>query len=201
MGDWMAAIYDPIVAPLDPMGMRAWRQWAVGEANGRVLELGVGTGLNLKYYRKATAVVGIDPNGASLERAHARAHDHPGPLLFCRAGAERLPFGDDVFDSLVGSLVFCTIPDPDDALKEAWRVLQPGGRLRIVEHVRMANRVMAGLQDFVTPFWSSIAGGCHLNRDTRAAVEKAGFEIRACHRRLGGLLIGIDAIKPASGDA
>lgn len=174
------------------MGVRKWREWTVRAARGRVLEIGVGTGLNLPHYRTANSIAAIDPDAESLQRARARRN---ALISLHQARAEELPFADESFDSVVGTLTFCSIGDPARALNEARRVLKPGGMFRLVEHVRVENRWIAGAQDAVTPLWKSIAGNCHLNRDTRAAVARAGFHIRAVHRHIGGLFIGIDAVK------
>jgi ubiquinone/menaquinone biosynthesis C-methylase UbiE len=195
MGELLAAIYDPLIAPFDSMGVRQWREWVVRAARGRVLELGVGTGLNLPHYRAAESIAAIDPDGASLRRALARRNGRGETITLHQARAEELPFADESFDAVVGTLTFCTIGDAARALAEARRVLKTGGAFRIVEHVRVDNRFIAGAQDLVTPLWKEIAGGCHLNRDTRAAVERAGFQVRAVHRHIGGLFIGIDAVK------
>ncbi len=196
MGELLAAMYDPLVAPLDSMGVRRWREWAVSAARGRTLELGVGTGLNLPHYRAAESVAAIDSDGASLRRALSRRNGNGESITLYQARAEALPFVDGTFDAVVGTLTFCSIGDPARALSEARRVLKSGGAFRLVEHVRADNQLMAGLQDLATPLWKEIAAGCHLNRDTRAAVEQAGFRVRAVHRRIGGLFIGIDAVKP-----
>ena len=195
MGELLAALYDPLIAPFDPMGVRRWREWVVSAAQGRVLELGVGTGLNLPHYRAATSIAAIDPDGASLRRALTRRNGRGEMITLHQARAEELPFADASFDAVVGTLTFCTVGDPARALAEARRVLKTGGAFRIVEHVRVDNRFIAGAQDLVTPLWKEIAGGCHLNRDTRAAVERAGFRVRAVYRHIGGLFIGIDAVK------
>ncbi len=194
MSDLLASVYDPIVAPLDWMGLRKWRRWAVGAARGRVLEIGVGTGLNLKHYRDDARVAAIDPDAASLKLALPRRNGNAGAIVLHNSRAEELPFADEAFDAVVGTLVFCTIADAPRALNEAKRVLKKGGALRLVEHVRVRHRVIGGVQDALTPAWKAIAGGCHLNRDTLALVERAGFRVCAVHRKFGGLLIGIDAV-------
>jgi ubiquinone/menaquinone biosynthesis C-methylase UbiE len=195
MGELVTMLYDPLVAPLDPMGLRKWRQWAVSAAHGHVLELGVGTGLNLPHYAAAESVTAIDPDEASLRRAFSRLNRSRAAISLQQARAEELPFPDGAFDTVVGTLVFCTISDPGRALSEVQRVLKPGGTVRLIEHVRVGNRVIAGAQDAVTPFWSQIAGGCHLNRDTLAEVERAGLHVTMLHRRIGGLFIGINAVR------
>ena len=190
----LAAIYDPLVAPFDSFGVRKWRQWVVSAAHGRVLELGVGTGLNLGHYRAVESVAAIDPDGASLQRAMARRDGNAQAISLNQARAEELPFADASFDVVLGTLVFCTIGEPTRALAEVRRVLKSGGTFRLVEHVRVENRWVAGAQDTITPLWKQLAGGCHLNRDTLSAVERAGFHVRGVSRHIGGLFIGIDAV-------
>jgi ubiquinone/menaquinone biosynthesis C-methylase UbiE len=191
----LATLYDPIIAPFDFFGVRRWRQWTTRAARGRTLEIGVGTGLNLPHYRAAEAVTAIDPDGASLERARNRRNGRGEIVTLSQARAEDLPFADESFDAVVGTLTFCSIGDPERALREVRRVLKPGGAFRLVEHVRVQNRWLARLQDALTPAWKSIAGNCHLNRDTPRLIERTGFRVRAVNRLIGGLFIGIDAVK------
>ena len=193
MGEMLAAMYDPLIAPFDWFGVRQWREWVVGAARGRVLEIGVGTGLNLLRYRAAQTIAAIDPDGASLRRARTRRNG--GAISLHQARAEELPFVDAAFDAVLATFVFCSVGEPTRALAETRRVLKPGGTLRLVEHVRVSNRLVAGAQDAITPLWKELAGGCHLNRDTLAAVERAGFRVRAVKRLIGGLFIGIDATR------
>lgn len=193
MAKRIAASYDTIIAPLDSFGVRQWRRWAVGSVNGCVLEIGVGTGLNLPYYRAAQLIAAIDPDGESLSRAIERRNG--ASVSLHQARAEALPFVDDTFDAVVGTLTFCSIDEPARALSEVRRVLKAGGVLRLVEHVRVHNRLIAGMQDALTPLWKQVAGNCHLNRDTLAAVEHAGFHVRQVNRLMGGLFIGIDAVR------
>ena len=189
-----ATIYDPIIAPFDFFGVRRWRQWATRAACGRTLEIGVGTGLNLPHYRAAQSVAAIDPDGASLKRALNRRDGRGEIVSLYQARAEDLPFADASFDAVVGTLTFCSIGDPERALREVRRVLKPGGAFRLVEHVRVKNRLIARAQDALTPLWREMAGNCHLNRDTAQMIERAGFRVRAVRRLIGGLFIGIDAV-------
>jgi ubiquinone/menaquinone biosynthesis C-methylase UbiE len=198
MSELLAAMYDPLIAPFDPLGVRKWREWVAGAARGRTLEVGVGTGLNLPLYRGDRGVVSvaaIDPDGASLRRAAARRNGNANIVTLHQARAEALPFADESFDAVVGTLTFCTIGDPARALDEARRVLKTGGAFRLVEHVRVHNRLVASAQDLMTPLWKEIAGGCHLNRNTLSAVEGAGLHVLRVSRLFGGLFIGIDAVK------
>ena len=193
MSDSTTNWYDPIIAPFDHLGVRQWREWVVRDVRGRVLELGVGTGLNLPRYRAAAMLAAIDPDLGSLQ--HALARRNGKPITLHQARAEALPFAADSFDAVVATLTFCSVGDPLRGLREAARVLKPGGAFRLVEHVRVDNRVIGGVQDALTPAWKRIAGNCHLNRDTLALVRQAGFQVRGVREHLGGIFIGIDAIK------
>ena len=128
-------------------------------------------------------------------RARERRNGIAQFISLQQASAEALPFAAESFDSVVATLAFCTIGDPARALTEVRRVLKSGGAFRLVEHVRVHNRPIAAVQDLLTPMWQQVAGGCHLNRDTLAAVEQAGFRVRGMRQLFGGLVIGIDAVK------
>lgn len=193
MAGTLGTAYDLLIAPFDDLGVRRWRQWTTHIARGRTLEIGVGTGLNLPHYRTARAIAAIDPDGASLARAARRHNGHKVGLY--QARAEELPFADETFDAIVGTLTFCSIGDPERAAREVWRVLKRGGALRLVEHVRVENRLMARAQDALTPLWRKLAGNCHLNRDTVHLITRAGFRVRAVNRLVGSLFVGIDAVK------
>jgi len=162
-----------------------WRRWLVEGARGRTLDLGTGTGRNLPVYGPgARPLVAVEPCLATLRRARERA---PGvPVV--QARAEALPFRDGAFDTVVSGLVFCSVGDVPAGLAEIRRVLAPGGRLRMLEHVRSRSRLGARLQDLVQPAWTAFAGGCHPNRDTEAAVARAGFAIEEEGRREAGTL-------------
>ncbi len=190
----VARVYNPVVKPLDRLGLRDWRAWATARACDRVLEIGAGTGLNFSYYGACATVVAFDPDPDMLEEIE-NSESAAARVLIVRAGAQALPFPDECFDAGIGTLVFCTIPQPLRALKEVRRVLKPGASLRLVEHVRGRNPLLGGLMDAATPFWKSIAGGCHLNRNTLEAVGAAGFDIIGVEKKWRGLLIGIDARK------
>lgn len=204
MSELSAAIYDPVVAPLEVLGLRRWRQWAVSAGGApandsrparRVLEIGIGTGANLAYHSAADIVAAVDPDSASLRRAAAKLNGRGGSIGLHQARAEELPFADGAFDAVIGTLTFCTIADPARGLREAHRVLKTGGTLRLVEHVRAPNRALAWIQEVMTPGWKIIADGCHLDRDTATMVERAGFHLRSVQARVAGILIGIDAVK------
>jgi ubiquinone/menaquinone biosynthesis C-methylase UbiE len=169
----LARTLDVVMRPMYPA-----RRLVVPEATGRVLEVGVGTGLNFGLYRDVTSLEGIDPDPFMLERARARVGELPFPATLHQAGAERMPFEDDSFDTAVITFTLCTIPDPVASLAEVRRVLRRGGRLLFVEHTRSIQPLVAGVQEALTPLWKKIGGGCHLNRRAVELVRTAGFDVR-----------------------
>lgn len=165
--------YDLFMEVAERFGLRHWRQQLVGEANGRVLDLGCGTGRNLRLFAAESKVTGLELDLGLLSAARRRAPD----LSLVVGRAEDLPFRSRSFDTVVSSLVFCSVADPERGLRETARILDPRGQLRMLEHVRSNHRLLGWLQDVIQPAWTWLAGGCHPNRRTEATVEQAGFVI------------------------
>ncbi len=185
-------LYDATLALAERTGLKRWRQWLCAGAEGRVLDLGCGTGRNLPLLPPGS--VGADPALDSLRRARRRA---PGARLV-QARAEALPFRAAVFDTVVSGLVFCSVDDPGAGLREVRRLLRSGGRLRMLEHVRSEGRWRARVQDWIQPAWTRLTGGCRPNRATERAVEAAGFAIdRATRRAQGNLRRFVARIAPS----
>ncbi len=173
---WFASIYDSMTARAERTFMRDVRDEIAGGARGRVLEIGAGTGANFPYYNDQTEeLIATEPDPHMLKRAKSRAEDVGRTIELRQAPAEELPFDDDSFDTVVSTLVMCTVPDPLRALSEVRRVLKPSGELRMFEHVRYENAFGAFWQDLVTPPWRWFVAGCHPNRDTAGLVREAGF--------------------------
>jgi ubiquinone/menaquinone biosynthesis C-methylase UbiE len=169
-----AAVYDTINGPLERGILAEHRTRLLGGLTGTVLDVGAGTGVNLAHLRRATRIVAAEPDAAMRSRLVTKLATTSMPVDVSDATAESLPFPDASFDVVVFTLVLCTVPDPGRALREAHRVLKPDGRLVALEHVRDSGR-LATWQDHITPLWTRLSAGCHPNRDTGRAIERAGF--------------------------
>jgi ubiquinone/menaquinone biosynthesis C-methylase UbiE len=156
--------------------LEARQRW-VPRAHGDVLELGVGSGLNLAFYdaAKVGKVTGIDPSASLLVRAASRVAEAPVPVELIRGRAEALPFPDRSFDSAVVTYSLCSVGDPARALAEVRRVLRPGGELVFVEHGLARDAGTQRWQRWLTPLWRRVGGGCHLDRDMAAILRDAGY--------------------------
>ena len=158
----------------------SYRQRTIETARGLVLEVGVGSGLNLPLYGPAVArVVALDLSPELLRLAHERKVDAIVPVSLIRASAEHLPFADAAFDAIVMTWTLCSIPNPMAALTEMRRVLRPGGRLIFVEHGLSPEIRTARWQRRLTPYWKHFSGGCHLDRKTDDLIRAAGFQVDA----------------------
>jgi len=150
---------------------------------GRVIEVGAGNGLNFPYYpATVTEVLAVEPEPYLRRLALAAARQAPVPIRVVDGAAEALPAHDTAVDAVVASLVLCTVAELDRALAEAHRVLRPGGTLRFYEHVRAENPRLAHWQDRLERPWGWLAGGCHPNRDTVAAITAAGLRVAQLER-------------------
>ena len=174
-----ARFYERISTRLDEAGEREHRIELVGEARGRVLEVGSGNGLNFEHYALASMVVAMEPEPTMLRIARPRGREAKVPVAFLRGVAESLPFPADSFDTVVASLVMCSVGSPARAAAEMRRVLRPGGELRFLEHIRSSNRAWAAVQDGFAPVWSLFSGGCHPNRDTPVTLRAAGLDVES----------------------
>lgn len=170
-----------------------WREWVTDKARGLVLEIGAGDGVNLPYYHPDARVIVTEPDADSMELITESLGEREDNVTLAQVDAEDLPFPDASFDAVVGTLVFCTIPNAPRALKEVRRVLKPNGSLRLVEHVRAKNPLGRAFMQLANPAWHWMTGGCNINRDTLRAVRAAGFDVIGLHKQMMGLIIGIDA--------
>ncbi|MGH2738990.1 MAG: class I SAM-dependent methyltransferase [Actinomycetota bacterium] len=174
-----ARFYEWLSKACDRSGALEHRKEVAGDARGRVLEIGSGNGLNFTHYGKADFVVAVEPEPNMLRRAAVRTGGAPTTVRLIRGVAEALPFPDGVFDTVVSSLVLCTVIDPARAAAEIRRVLGPSGELRFVEHVRSEQPRAARWQDLANRLWGPFSGGCNVNRDTLATLRAGGFDVEA----------------------
>jgi ubiquinone/menaquinone biosynthesis C-methylase UbiE len=187
--DRIASPYDRGMAPLERLWLARLRARLVPHARGNVLEIGVGTGANLPYYRPSTCVTAIDESPDMLAVAARRAASLGNCASLGQMDVEALAFPDGAFDSVVASLVFCSVVDQSRALGELRRVLRyPGGRLLLLEHMRPHARPLAWLADLLNIPWYAFNGRCHINRETQLSVARAGFELEQVESVLGGLV-------------
>lgn len=186
---WLAPVYDRLAAPLEHRSLARWRRstWAEVPEGGLGLEVGAGTGANFSYYPAGARLVATDVSPRMLARACRKPERRGTPLVACDVQA--LPFPDGVFDWAAETLVFCEVPDPAAGLRELGRVLKPGGRLVMLEHVRPPGWL--GLAADVLTAASAPLWGEHFNRDVAAAARAAGFHIerRAWLWRRGVVLL------------
>jgi ubiquinone/menaquinone biosynthesis C-methylase UbiE len=188
----------------DRPAVRRWedplRREIVGQAQGIVLEVGAGGGQNFPFYdaHRVLRVEATEPEEAMQVVARRHLGSAPVPITLTDAAVEALPFPDAQFDSVVATLVFCSVGEPMLGLREIWRVLKPGGMLLLVEHVRAQGKVAVWVQDALVPVTTHLCGNCHWNRDTRRAVLETGFLLTQERQVSGGLepVLMMTAIRP-----
>lgn len=182
MGWLFAAMYDVMTRKAEEAGVREWRAELLAGAAGRVVELGAGTGLNLPLYPESAAesVAATEPDRHMRSRLDRRARSIARPAVeVVDASADSLPFDDGSVDTVVSTLVLCTVPDAEESIREAMRVLRPGGALIFLEHVAHDDPRVYRRQRRWEPFWKWFAQGCHLTRPTGQWIRDAGFEIES----------------------
>jgi ubiquinone/menaquinone biosynthesis C-methylase UbiE len=177
-----APVYDRMSRASEEAGLRELRRGLLSDASGRVLEIGAGTGVNLPLYGDGLeSLVVTDPEPPMLRRLQEAARAHAPDAEVLHAPAEDLPFEDDSFDTVVSTLVLCGVGDQPRALREARRVLRPGGRLLFLEHVRADEPGLARLQDRVN-WLNRLVAGCECNRRTLDAIEAEDFAVSRLER-------------------
>lgn len=181
------------MAPLEKKYIAEWRRKLVNQATGKVLEIGGGTGINFPLYKKCDEVITIEPNPYMIEKAKVRQQQASVPIQIIKNKGEQLPFPDNHFDTIVITLVLCSVDNMEQVLQECKRVLKPSGKLLVLEHIKMEQPFFAGLQHLLTPVWKHIADGCHLNRNPEKLIKECGFEIVSRKKYLSSLVISLTA--------
>jgi SAM-dependent methyltransferase len=192
-GRLFAALYEPVVGAAEKAGLAEMRERLLADASGRTLEIGAGTGFNLPHYPAAvTELVLTEPSPAMAKRLRRKARQAGRAAQVVETPGERLPFPDASFDTVVSTLVLCTVARPAAAVAEVTRVLKPGGRFLFLEHVRSDDAGLARWQDWVSPLTNVFFCGCHPNRPTLATIEGSPLrvkEVRKGELRLPGVLL------------
>ena len=173
---WFAWAYRYIDRLQRPFTART-RRVLLGDLVGEVLDVGCGPGTNFEHYGAGARVTAVDYNPGMVALARRALPASRAAVTVQVADATVLPFPDGSFDAYVSTLVLCSVPDLERAVDEAWRVLRPGGELRILEHVRSASAWKAQLQTWLSPAWGYVADGCRLDRDTLGAFRRHGFDV------------------------
>ncbi|MCI0885636.1 MAG: methyltransferase domain-containing protein [Chloroflexi bacterium] len=186
--DRQAAFYDLIDLPVELAVFKRLRRRLWSDVRGAlVLEIGVGTGKNVRHYPEGTRALAVDISPRMLRRAARRARRLHGNVDMVLADVQHLPFRDGAFDTAVGTFVFCSVPDPVSGLKEVRRVIQDAGRVHLLEHVRAGNPVIGSLMDLANPI-SVRLSGANINRDTVSNVAKADIALDSVESHGLGLL-------------
>ncbi|AIF70126.1 type 11 methyltransferase [Palaeococcus pacificus DY20341] len=197
--DRFSKIYDLFESPMEMRAFSKYRKKALSLAKGKVLEIGIGTGKNLPYYPKDVEVVGIDFSKGMLEKAEKRRKELGlKNVKLLLMDAQNMEFEDNTFDTVVSTFVFCTVPDPIKGLKEAYRVLKPGGKAIFLEHMKSESRLLNIPLYIMDPIMRTLVGTSML-RETQKNIEKAGFRIEKVENLFFDIVRLIIATKP-SGD-
>ena len=194
--DKQAPKYDRAMARFERWLFAGTREWTCSKASGEVLEIAAGTALNLPYYPASARLTGVELSPAMAELGRQRAGEL-GREIDMRVGdAEHLDFADESFDTVVCTYGLCTIPDDGAAVREAKRVLRPGGRILLAEHVRSPNWLVRGIQRLIDPL-ANRCGGDHLLREPLEPLSEEGFEVEELKRQKAGYVELVSALKPA----
>nr|WP_084374868.1 class I SAM-dependent methyltransferase [Neobacillus soli] len=194
MSRLFAKWYDFFMSPLEKRKFNRIRKELLSKATGNVLELGAGTGINFPFYEGVEKVIAIEPNQHMIERSLSKLKQSVVPIEMVQASAEELPFEADTFDTVVATLVFCTIPNPEKAILEMKRVCKSEGKILLFEHVKMENRFLSTLQNWLTPVWKKVCDGCCLNRDTMNLLKNYHISITKVQKYYSDLFILVEAV-------
>lgn len=177
MASWLFAQVYAKIAHREAAPIRGARKRLFAGLHGDVLEIGAGTGLNFQFYPEGVTLTATDYSEHMMKKLAEPARDAAIEITVQQADVQDLPFDDESFDHTVATLVFCSVPQPQRGYAEILRITKPGGSVRFLEHVVAEGPRQRRLQDWITPAWKRIGDGCHLNRDTVAAVRESGLAV------------------------
>lgn len=185
-----ARLYDPVLWWGERTGLGRNRERLLAGASGEVIEIGAGTGLNLRHYSldRVDRLVLVEPERHKAEILSRRSRESEIDAEVVRAPASMLPFEDASFDTAVVTLCFCTVPDPLESMTELARVLRPEGQLLFMEHIRSERPLLGQVQDILRAPWARLADGCQCNRKTLDLLREAGWEVEVLHTADGALM-------------
>ncbi|MDQ0253036.1 ubiquinone/menaquinone biosynthesis C-methylase UbiE [Evansella vedderi] len=184
-----ASVYDTFMGPIERKYITKWRRELLTQAKGKVLEIGAGTGINFPLYERCDEVIALEPNPFMIEKGKARVKKASVPVKIVEGMAEKLPFAEEEFDTIVVTLVLCSVGDPKKALAEMKRVLKANGTILLIEHVKMNQPLLRVIQNMLTPVWKHLCDGCHLNRNTEKTIIESGLTIIHKKTYFSGLAI------------
>ncbi len=198
MAKLFAGLYDTVMGPLEKRWIARIRKRIISNLEGDILEIGAGTGANFPYFSldKLNRIASVEPNPNMIDQAKQKARENRLPVEFHQGVAESLPFKEGEFDTVVATLVLCSVNDPQKVFQEIRRVCKKGGRIVLFEHVRTESASLAALQDALTPPWKRLCDGCHLNRDTGRLMRESGIRIVKEKKYLKGIFIELEGINP-----
>ncbi|MCF7797267.1 MAG: class I SAM-dependent methyltransferase [Lentisphaeria bacterium] len=188
--------YDIFMLPLEYFGLRRLRRRILSEVSGRILELGAGTAVNTSFYphHPDAEIIAVEPSREKAVCAEPRRKNYP-QMTWIQGVGEHMPFADASFDRVVATLVLCSVQSMEQTLVEIRRILKPNGTIHILEHVRPPQPWLGKIFDWLTPPWKLFAEGCHLNRETGAAIKNAGFTITRRRHYLWGVVQSFEACR------
>ncbi len=188
----LANKYDLFDKPFELFIISSLRRKLLSQARGRVLEIAIGTGANLHHYPPDMEVVGIDVSEGMLQQARCKNPKRSPTVSLAQMDSQFLAFSDNIFDTVVCSLALCTVPNPVKSLKQMTRVLRPGGKILLLEHIKSSNRLIAWIQEKTSPRQEKRMG-CSFVKRTPEAVNEAGLVTESLARSLFGVMVSIVA--------
>lgn len=188
----LASKYDLFEKPFELFIIRSLRRKLLSQARGRVLEIAIGTGANLPHYPPDMEVVGIDVSEGMLQQAQRKKLKRNPTVSLAQMDSQFLALADNIFDTVVCSMALCTVPNPVESLKQMTRVLRPGGKILLLEHIRSSSRLIAWIQEKTSPRQEKRMG-CSFIRRTPEAVNEAGLVTESLARSWFGVMVSIVA--------